>query len=121
MNERDRANILMVDDQAAKLLSCEAILSELGANLITARSAREAMEQLLRNDIAVVLMDFSMPEINGFELADMIHRHPRFQQTAILFLSPVHLSDPDRIKGSQSGAVDYMAVPIVPDLLRAKV
>jgi PAS domain S-box-containing protein len=121
MNERDRANILMVDDQAGKLLSYEAILSELGENLIKARSAREAMEQLLRNDIAVVLMDVSMPEINGFELADMMHRHPRFQKTAIIFISAVHLSDPDRIKGYQSGAVDYIAVPIVPDLLRAKV
>ncbi len=121
MNERDRANILMVDDQAGKLLSYEAILSELGENLIKARSAREAMEQLLRNDIAVVLMDVSMPEINGFELADMMHRHPRFQKTAIIFISAVHLSDPDRIKGYQSGAVDYISVPIVPDLLRARV
>src|SRR6202020_748294 len=68
-----------------------------------------------------VLMDVSMPEINGFELADMMHRHPRFQKTAIIFISAVHLSDPDRIKGYQSGAVDYIAVPIVPDLLRAKV
>ena len=121
MNERDRANILMVDDQAGKLLSYEAILSELGENLIKARSAREAMAQLLRNDIAVVLMDVSMPEINGFELADMMHRHPRFQKTAIIFISAVHLSDPDRVKGYQSGAVDYIAVPIVPELLRAKV
>jgi PAS domain S-box-containing protein len=121
MRERDRANILMVDDQAGKLLSYEAILSELGENLIKARSAREAMEQLLRNDVAVVLMDVSMPEINGFELADMMHRHPRFQKTAIIFISAVHLSDPDRIKGYQSGAVDYLSVPIVPDLLRAKV
>jgi PAS domain S-box-containing protein len=111
----------MVDDQMGKLLTYEAILSELGANLIKARSAREAMEQLLRNDIAVVLMDVSMPEINGFELADMMHRHPRFQKTAIIFISAVHLSDPDRIKGYQSGAVDYIAVPVVPELLRAKV
>jgi PAS domain S-box-containing protein len=79
------------------------------------------MAQLLRNDIAVVLMDVSMPEINGFELADMMHRHPRFQKTAIIFISAVHLSDPDRIKGYQSGAVDYIAVPVVPELLRAKV
>ncbi|HEX6497042.1 MAG TPA: PAS domain S-box protein, partial [Acidobacteriaceae bacterium] len=121
MIERDRANILMVDDQAGKLLSYEAILSELGENLIKARSARQAMEQLLRNDIAVVLMDVSMPEINGFELADLMHRHPRFQKTAIIFISAVHLSDPDRVKGYQSGAVDYISVPIVPELLRAKV
>jgi PAS domain S-box-containing protein len=121
MNERDRANILMVDDQAGKLLSYEAILSELGENLIKTTSAREAMEQLLRNDIAVVLMDVSMPEIDGFELADMMHQHPRFQKTAIIFISAVHLTDLDRIKGYQSGAVDYISVPIVPELLRAKV
>jgi PAS domain S-box-containing protein len=93
----------------------------LGANLIKATSAREAMEQLLRNDVAVVLMDVSMPEIDGFELADMMHQHPRFQKTAIIFISAVHLSDPDRIKGYQSGAVDYISVPVVPELLRAKV
>ena len=117
----DRANILMVDDQPAKLLSYEVILRELGENLIQAHSAREALDQLLRNDIAVVLMDVSMPEIDGFELADMMHQHPRFQKTAIIFISAVHLSDVDRIKGYQSGAVDYISVPVVPELLRAKV
>ena len=117
----DQANILMVDDQPAKLLSYEVILSELGENLIPARSAREALEQLLRHDIAVVLMDVSMPEIDGFELADMMHQHPRFQKTAIIFISAVHLTDVDRIKGYQRGAVDYISVPVVPELLRAKV
>src|ERR1700684_12879 len=121
MNERDRANILMVDDQAGKLLSYEAILSDLGENLIKAKSAREALDQLLRHDIAVVLMDVSMPEIDGFELADMMHQHPRFYKTAIIFISAVHLTDLDRIKGYQSGAVDYISVPVVPELLRAKV
>src|ERR1700751_518892 len=121
MNEQDRANILMVDDQPGKLLSYEAILSQLGENLIKARSAREALDQLLRHDIAVVLMDVSMPEIDGFELADMMHQHPRFQRTAIIFISAVHLTDLDRIKGYQRGAVDYISVPVVPELLRAKV
>lgn len=117
----DQANILMVDDQPAKLLSYEVILSELGENLIQARSAREALEQLLKHDIAVVLMDVSMPEINGFELADMMHQHPRFQKTAIIFISAVHLTDMDRLKGYERGAVDYISVPVVPELLRAKV
>jgi PAS domain S-box-containing protein len=121
MNGYDRADILMVDDQPGKLLSYEAILSSLGENLIKARSAREALELLLRHDIAVVLMDVSMPEIDGFELADMMHQHPRFQKTAIIFISAVHLTDLDRIKGYQSGAVDYISVPVVPELLRAKV
>ncbi len=121
MSKQDQANILMVDDQPGKLLSYEAILSGLGENLIKARSAREALDQLLHHDIAVVLMDVSMPEMDGFELADMIHHHPRFQKTAIIFISAVHLTDGDRIRGYQSGAVDYISVPVVPELLRAKV
>ena len=111
----------MVDDQPAKLLSYEAILGDLGENLIKARSGREALEHLLKHDVAVVLLDVSMPEIDGFELADMLRQHPRFQKTAIIFISAVHLTDLDRIKGYQSGAVDYISVPVVPELLRAKV
>jgi len=121
MNQRDRANILMVDDQPGKLMSYEVILKDLNENLIHAHSAKEALEHLLRNDVAVVLMDVSMPEIDGFELADMIRQHPRFQKTAIIFISAVHLSDLDRIRGYKSGAVDYISVPVVPELLRAKV
>ena len=121
MTASDKVNILMVDDQPAKLLSYEVILSELGENLIKATSGREALEQLLKNDVAVVLMDVSMPEIDGFEMADMIRQHPRFQKTAIIFISAVHLTDLDRIKGYQRGAVDYISVPVVPELLRAKV
>jgi PAS domain S-box-containing protein len=121
MSDYDRANILMVDDQPGKLLSYEVILRELNENLIQARSAREALDHLLRQDIAVVLMDVSMPEIDGFELADMMRQHPRFQKTAIIFISAVHLTDLDRIRGYKSGAVDYISVPVIPELLRAKV
>ena len=121
MNVNEKANILMVDDQPAKLLSYEAILGELGENLIQARSGRAALEQLLKHDVAVVLLDVSMPEIDGFEMADMMRQHPRFQKTAIIFISAVHLTDMDRIKGYQSGAVDYISVPVVPEVLRAKV
>ena len=121
MNERETVNILMVDDQPGKLLSYEVILGDLGENLIKAHSAREALDLLLKNEIAVVLMDVSMPELDGFELADMIRQHPRFQETAIIFISAIHLSDLDRLKAYQRGAVDYISVPIVPELLRAKV
>jgi signal transduction histidine kinase len=121
MTAPEKVNILMVDDQPAKLLSYEAILSELGENLIKANSATEALELLLKNDTAVVLMDVSMPGIDGFELAEMIRQHPRFQRTAIIFISAVHLTDVDRIRGYQRGAVDYISVPVVPELLRAKV
>jgi len=114
-------NILMVDDQPAKLLSYEVMLEELGENLLKATSGREALEILLKTDVAVVLMDVSMPELDGFQLAEMIREHPRFQKTAIIFISAVHLTDVDRLKGYQRGAVDYIAVPVIPDLLRAKV
>ncbi len=121
MEGQDRVNILMVDDQPGKLLTYEAILSELGENLVKATSAKEALEKLLKIDVAVVLMDVSMPEIDGFELAEIIRQHPRFQKTAIIFISAVHLTDLDRLKGYQHGAVDYLSVPIVPEVLRAKV
>ncbi len=114
-------NILLVDDQPAKLLSYEAILGELGENLIRAGSAREALERLLRTDVAVILIDVVMPDLDGFELAAMIREHPRFERTAIIFVSAVHMTDLDRLRGYEVGAVDYVPVPVVPDLLRAKV
>ncbi|HEY4009563.1 MAG TPA: response regulator, partial [Acidobacteriaceae bacterium] len=117
----DPVTILMVDDQPSKLLSYEVILQDLGERLVKASSGREALDYLLKTDVAVVLMDVSMPEIDGFELADMMRQHPRFQKTPIIFVSAVHLSDLDRIRGYQSGAVDYISVPVVPDVLRAKV
>jgi signal transduction histidine kinase len=121
MDAYDKVNILMVDDQPAKLLSYEVILHELGENLIPATSGREALAHLLHTDIAVVLMDVHMPEIDGFELAAMIRQHPRYQHTAIIFISGVHLSDLDMLRGYEHGAVDYITVPIIPELLRAKV
>lgn len=117
----NKVNILMVDDQPGKLLSYEAILGDLGENLLKANSGREALELLLKREVAVVLMDVSMPELSGFDLADMIRQHPRFQKTAIIFISAVHMSDVDLLKGYARGAVDYISVPVIPDLLRAKV
>lgn len=121
MSEHEKVNILMVDDNPDKLLTYEVILSELGENLLKAGSAREALEHLLKTDIAIVLMDVAMPELDGFELAALIRQHPRYQQTAILFISAVHLTDLDLLKGYEHGAVDYITVPVVPEILRAKV
>jgi signal transduction histidine kinase len=121
MSQHEKVNILMVDDQPSKLLTYEVMLAELGENLIKANSGREALEILLNTDVAVVLLDVSMPEIDGFELAGIIRQHPRFQRTAIIFISAVHLTDLDRLNGYQRGAVDYISVPVVPELLRAKV
>ena len=121
MGKDEKVNILMVDDQPGKLLSYEVMLGGLGEKLIKAASAKEALEVLLKTDIAVVLMDVSMPELDGFQLAAMIRQHPRFQRTAIIFVSAVHLTDLDQLKGYEHGAVDYISVPVVPELLRAKV
>jgi len=121
MDTHEKVDILMVDDQPSKLLTYEVMLSELSENLIKANSGREALEVLLKKDVGVVLMDVSMPEMDGFELAGVIRQHPRFLRTAIIFISAVHLTDLDRLKGYQRGAVDYISVPVVPELLRAKV
>ncbi len=117
----DRVDILLVDDQPSKLLTYEAILADLGENLIKATSATEALQCLLTRDIAVVLVDVCMPELDGYELAAMIRQHPRFQKTSIIFVSAILLNDLDRVRGYECGAVDYVPVPVVPEILRAKV
>src|SRR6188474_1853504 len=121
MTSDDKVNILLVDDQPSKLLTYEVILRELGENLIKASSGKEALEHLLKNEIAVVLMDVSMPELDGFQLASMIREHPRFQKIAMIFISAIHLADIDHLRGYEMGAVDYVPVPVVPEVLRAKV
>ena len=117
----DKVNVLLVDDQPAKLLASEEILRGLGENLVKASSAREALEFLLKNEAAVVLIDVCMPELDGFQLAAMIRDHPRFQRTAIIFISAIQVEDVDRLRGYEMGAVDYVPVPVVPEVLRAKV
>jgi signal transduction histidine kinase len=121
MKASDKVNILLVDDQPAKLLSYEVILGGLGENLIKAGSAREALEHLLKIEIAVILVDVCMPETDGFELAAMIREHPRFENIAIIFVSAIQVADPDRLRGYEAGAVDYVPVPVIPEVLRAKV
>jgi PAS domain S-box-containing protein len=119
--DHERVNILLVDDQPAKLLAYEVILKELGENLVVAASGRDALEILLKAEVAVILIDVCMPELDGFELAAMIREHPRFQKTAIIFISAIQVSDLDRLRGYEMGAVDYVPVPVVPEVLRAKI
>ena len=121
MMDQEKVNILLVDDQPAKLLAYEVILKELGENLVSASSGREALEFLLKNDVAIILVDVCMPELDGFELAAMIREHPRFQKTAMIFISAIQVSDIDRLRGYEMGAVDYVPVPVVPEVLRAKI
>jgi two-component sensor histidine kinase/DNA-binding response OmpR family regulator len=119
--KEESVNVLLVDDQPGKLLSYQVMLEELGENLVPVTSAKEALAFLLKADVAVILVDVCMPELDGFELARMIREHPRFQKTAIIFISAIHMSETDFLRGYEAGAVDYLSVPVVPELLRAKV
>src|SRR6202049_1151685 len=117
----EKVNILLVDDQPARLLTYQSVLSELGQNLVAVRSGAEALEKLMQQEFAVVLLDVSMPDMDGFETAELIHDHPRFERTPIIFVTGVHVSELDRLKGYRLGAVDYVSVPVVPEILRGKV
>jgi len=121
MGAAEAVNILLVDDQPAKLLSLEVILRDLGENLIKAESGQQALEKILKNDIAVILIDVCMPDLDGFELAGMIRNHPRFRSISIIFVSAISVTEIDLLRGYEYGAVDYIPVPVVPELLRAKV
>jgi signal transduction histidine kinase len=121
MGLNNKVNVLLVDDQPARLLTYETILSELGQNLVRAGSGLEALEKLMKDEFAVVLLDVSMPDMDGFEAATLIHQHPRFEKTPIIFVTGVHVSELDRLKGYKVGAVDYVSIPVVPEILRSKV
>jgi signal transduction histidine kinase len=121
MSTTSAANILLVYDQPARLVVYETILATLGQNLIAARSGAEALEQLMRAEFAVILLDVNMPGMDGFETAAMIHGHPRYERTPIIFVAGVHDSEFDRLKGYRLGAVDYVSIPVVPEILRSKV
>src|ERR1051326_4416528 len=117
----DPVNVLLVDDQPGKLLSYQAVLGDLGENLITARSGREALQLLLKEECALILLDVVMPEMDGFETAAMIRQRPRLERTPIIFVTSYSTSELDRLKGYELGAVDFVFAPIVPEILRAKV
>ncbi len=117
----EKVNILLVDDQPARLMSYESILGDLGHNLVRASSGREALEKLMTADYAVILLDVSMPGMDGFETASLIHEHPRFERTPIIFVTGVNISELDRLRGYKVGAVDYVHVPVMPEILRGKV
>ncbi|HEY7641133.1 MAG TPA: response regulator [Steroidobacteraceae bacterium] len=116
-----RAHILLVDDQPARLLSYEAILLGLGVQCVRALSGRQALERLLEQEFAAILLDVNMPEMDGFEVARLVREHPRLERTPIIFVTAVNVSELDRLKGYELGAIDYIAVPVVPEILRSKV
>jgi signal transduction histidine kinase len=117
----EQVNILLVNDRPAQLLTWQAMLSDLGQNLVLARSGLEALEQLLMLDFAVILLDVKMPTMDGFETAALIRQRPRSETTPILFVTAVHTDERARARGYALGAVDYIFTPVVPEILRAKV
>jgi two-component system sensor kinase FixL len=121
MGTTDPLNILLVDDQPQKLLAYEAMLDGLGERLVRAQTGNQAFEILLHEEIAVILLDVNMPGMDGFETAALIREHPRFTKTPIIFVTAVNTTDLDRIRGYEIGAVDYVSVPVIPEILRAKV
>lgn len=114
-------NILLVDDQPGKLLTYESILSPLGESLIKVQTASEALAILVKTDVALILMDVCLPDIDGFELASIIRKHPRHERTAVIFISGVRMDESDLIRGYETGAVDYVPVPVIPEILLSKV
>jgi two-component system sensor histidine kinase/response regulator len=117
----DRVNILLVDDQPANLVALEAMLQDLGQNLITAGSGREALKWLLTHDFAVVLLDVKMPDMDGFETATLIRQRDKSHHTPIIFLTAADKSHTQAVRGYAVGAVDYLVKPVVPEFVRSKV
>ncbi len=117
----DKVNILLVDDRDDKLLALDAILGTLGQNIVKARSGKEALRHLLKQEFAVILLDVSMPGMDGFETASLIRKRPSSEHTPILFVTSVGNSVTQMYQGYSLGAVDYILTPIVAEVLRTKV
>jgi len=113
--------VLLVDDQPARLLTYESLLSGVGVTCVRALSGEEALSRLLKQTYALILLDVSMPGMDGFETARLIREHPRFERTPIIFVTGVHVSELDSLRGYEVGAIDYISVPVVPEILRSKV
>src|SRR6201992_2379165 len=111
----------MVDDQPARLLTYEAVLQGVGVTCVRALSGEEAWARLLKQSFALILLDVSMPGMDGFETARLIREHPRFEHTPIIFVTGVHVTELDTLRGYEVGGIDYISVPIVPEILRSKV
>jgi CheY-like chemotaxis protein len=117
----EKVNILLVDDRAENLLALEGILQSLGQNLVRAASGGEALKFLLKNDVAVILLDVEMPGMNGFQTAQFIRERERSRHTPIIFLTAFNKSDSQVTQGYSLGGVDYLSKPVDPDILRSKI
>jgi PAS domain S-box-containing protein len=117
---REKVKILLVDDNPDNLVSIEAALETLNEDLVSARSGTEALRYLLENDFAAILLDVKMPDMDGFETAELIRSRKRSQHTPILFLT-AYRNEEHLFRGYDLGAVDFLFKPIVPEILRSKV
>jgi PAS domain S-box-containing protein len=118
---QDLASILLVDDTPENLTAFEAVLADLGQRVVTAFSGTAALQCLLREDFAVILLDVNMPGMNGFETASLIRQRRNSEHTPIIFVSAISTTETHAHKGYSLGAVDYIFTPVVPDILRSKV
>jgi serine phosphatase RsbU (regulator of sigma subunit) len=116
-----KVNVLVVDDQPTNLLAVEAVLGDLGLNLVNARSGEEALRHLLSEEFALILLDVRMPGMDGFETAELIRKRKRTRHTPIIFLTAVETDDAKVFEGYAHGAVDYLLKPPPPEVLRSKV
>ena len=117
----ERAKILLVDDRPENLVALEAVLGALDQTLVRANSGEEALKALLTDDFAVILLDVQMPGLDGFETAAHIKRRERTKDIPIIFLTAVSNGPHHTFRGYAAGAVDYLAKPFDPWILRAKV
>src|SRR5688500_2523784 len=114
-------DVLLVDDRNENLLALEAILDPLGLHLIRATSGEEALREVLRRELAVILLDVQMPGMNGFETAKVIKSRERSRHIPIIFLTAISKEEQYVFEGYSVGAVDYLSKPFHPDVLRSKV
>ena len=121
MDTQPPVNILMVDDHPENLLALEAILGDLGHNLVRATSGREALRHLLAEEFALILLDAAMPGMDGYETAELIRSREKTRKTPIIFLTANYKSESQVFKGYAVGAIDYLLKPYVPEVLRSKV
>jgi PAS domain S-box-containing protein len=121
MTTKTAVNILLVDDEPANLLSLEAVLEDLGENLVRANSGQEALRHVLTTDFAAILLDLHMPTMSGFEVAQIIRTRPRSKNTPIIFVTASDSGQFPIEEAYALGAVDYLTKPLNPTIFRAKV
>ncbi|HYF21301.1 MAG TPA: response regulator, partial [Ramlibacter sp.] len=118
--DQEKVNILVVDDLPEKHVVFRSILEDLGQNIVSATSGKEALARILEQEFAVILLDVNMPDIDGLETASLIRNYKKSAQTPIVFIT-AYVDDVQAARGYALGAVDYIPTPVVPDVLRSKV